>query len=49
MSDVSTAFFALPDALKESAKAIACKRYGVEDFFDLDPAVRQEVYLSATA
>ena len=47
--DESTMFYALPDGIKEEAMSAACVQHGVEDFFDLTPAQRREVYHSAVA
>lgn len=49
MTDESTMFYALPDEIKDAAVSDACARHGVEDFFDLSPAQRREVYHSAVA
>jgi len=48
MSDSSNAFYSLPPEERAAAKERACERYGVEDFFDLEPEQRLEVYSSAT-
>lgn len=45
----STMFYNLPDEIKDTAIREACEQYGVEDFFDLTPAQRREVYHAAVA
>lgn len=43
----SSAFYGLPAEERDAAKSRACELYGVEDFFDLDPEQRNEVYADA--
>lgn len=49
MPDESTMFYALPDEMKNAAIRDACVLHGVDDFFDLSPAQRREVYHAAVA
>lgn len=46
---ISSAFYALPAADRDAAKEAACERFGVEDFFDLDPDQRNQVYAEAVS
>jgi hypothetical protein len=49
MTDDSTIFYALPDEIKDKAVRTACEQHGVEDFYDLTPSQRREVYHTAVA
>jgi hypothetical protein len=42
-------FYDLPELEQYAAEADACKRYKVDDFWDLGPAVRREVREHAVA
>lgn len=42
-------FFSLPEVDRRAAADKACKEYGVESVFDLDPVDRMKVYDAAVA
>lgn len=46
---VNGGFWELPAEQRAQAEQDACVRYGVEDFFDLEPAQRHETYERALA
>lgn len=43
----ATDFYRLPSDVKARVIAEACKRYEVDDFYDLDPEVRHRIYEAA--
>lgn len=46
---VNSGFWDLPGDERAEIEQAACERYGVSDFFDLDPEQRRAVYDSVTA
>lgn len=49
MSEDSSAFYGLPGEERAALMEAACQRYGVSDFYDLDPDQRHAVYREATS
>ncbi len=41
---MSHPFFELPADKRDAARDAACEKYGVQDFYDLDPEQRAEAY-----